>query len=159
MIFTNSTVFIVILIIILVIIYIGQNNLDNFDQNLLQSYQPVNYNSLEQNCNQLTSSPSKCTVDSIIPSNANVCDDKLSPVTNNQKHCKKIKKDLKKKPSLSLKYDFDLLSSLNNSQINNTSNKNINNQNINNQNTNNNIDLMTDIRSLDSLENDLISNY
>ena len=146
--FTNSSVFIV-LIVILVIIYIIQNSLDNFDPNLSQSYQPVNYNTLEQNCNQLTWSPSKCTVNTVIPSNTNVCNNELTPVTNNQKECKKRKKDLKKRPTVSLQYDFDLLSSFNNVQTNNLSNKNMINS----------VDLITDVKSLNSLENDLISNY
>ena len=155
--FTNSSIFIVMLIVVLVIIFIGQNNLDNFDPNLSQSYQPVNYNTLEQNCNQLTWSPSKCTVETVIPSNINVCNEELTPITNNQKECKKRKKDLKKRPSVSLQYDFDLLSSFNNAQIDNSPNKN--NQYVNNKNVNDDIELLTDIRSLNSLENDLISNY
>lgn len=155
--FTNSSIFIVTLIVVLVIIFIGQNNLDNFDPNLSQSYQPVNYNTLEQDCNQLTWSPSKCTVETVIPSNINVCNEELTPITNNQKECKKRKKDLKKRPSVSLQYDFDLLSSFNNAQIDNSPNKN--NQNVNNKNVNDDIELLTDIRSLNSLENDLISNY
>lgn len=157
--FTNSSVFIVTLIVILVIIYLGQNNLDNFDPNLAQSYQPVNYNTLEQDCNQLTWSPSKCKVNTVIPSNVNVCNNELTPITNNQKECKKRKKDLKKRPTVSLQYDFDLLSSFNNAQINNSPNQNTNNQNMNNQNMNNGTELLTDVRSLNSLENDLISNY
>lgn len=155
--FTNSSIFIVMLIVVLVIIFIGQNNLDNFDPNLSQSYQPVNYNTLEQDCNQLTWSPSKCTVETVIPSNINVCNEELTPITNNQKECKKRKKDLKKRPSVSLQYDFDLLSSFNNAQIDNSPNKN--NQYVNNKNVNDDIELLTDIRSLNSLENDLISNY
>ena len=154
--FTNSSVFIIALIVILVIIYVSQNYLDNFDPNLSQSYQPVNYNTLEQDCNQLTWSPSKCKVNTVIPSNTNVCNNDLTPVTNNQKECKKKKKDFKKRPTVSLQYDFDLLSSFNDAQIDNLPNKNIN---INNQNINNDTDLVTDVRSLNSLENDLISNY
>jgi hypothetical protein len=157
--FTNSSVFIVTLIVILVIIYIGQNNLDNFDPNLSQSYQSVNYNTLEQDCNQLTWNPSKCKINTVIPSNVNVCNNELTPVTNNEKECKKKKKYLKKRPTVSLQYDFDLLSSFNNAQINNSPNQNPNNQNVNNQNINNDNELLTDIRSLNSLENDLISNY
>ena len=123
--------------------------MDNFDPNLSQSFQPVNYNTLEQDCNQLTWTPSECTTKTVIPKGKNVCNDDLTPITNNQKEYKKKKKDLKKSPTLSLQYDFDLLSSFNNAQISNP----------NDINNNNNQELITDIRSLNSLENDLISNY
>ena len=152
--FTNSSVFIVVLIVILAIIYIGQKHLDHFNSNsnsnLTQTLQPVNYNTLEQDCNQLTWTPSKCTVETVIPKGENVCNDNLSPITNNQKEYKKKKKEIKKSPTLSLQYDFDLLSSFNNAQISNSAELN---------NLNNNQELFTDIKSLNSLENDLISNY
>jgi hypothetical protein len=151
--FTNSSIFIVVLIVIFVIIYTGQNNLDQFDPNLSQSFQPVNYNTLKQDCNELTWSPSKCTVSTVIPKGKNVCNENLSPITNNQKECKRKNKDLKKNPTVSLQYDFDLLSSFNNAQISNSDE--LNNFKINN----NDHELITDIRSLNSLENDLISNY
>jgi len=106
--FTNSSVFIVVLIVILVIIYVGQGYFEKFYPNLSQSYQPVNYNTLTQDCNELTWSPSKCTVSTVIPKGKNVCNDNLSPITNNQKESKKKKKDLKKSQTLSLQYDFDL---------------------------------------------------
>lgn len=158
--FTNSIVFIVLSIVILAIIYMGQNNLgslDNFDSNLSQSYQQVNYNTREQDCNQLTWSPSKCSIKTVIPSNKNVCDDELTPITNNQKECKKRKKE--KNKNVKLQYDFDLLPSFNNSQINSGTQNNNGTQINNNNNDNNNKELETDIRSLNSLENDLISNY
>jgi hypothetical protein len=150
--FTNSSVFIVVLIVILVIIYVGQGYFEKFDPNLSQSYQPVNYNTLTQDCNELTWSPSKCTVSTVIPKGKNVCNDDLSPITNNQKELKKKKKDLKKSPTVSLQYDFDLLSSFNNAQISNP-------DKLNDIKDKNNYELVTDIRSLNSLENDLISNY
>jgi hypothetical protein len=131
-----------------------QQNTENFDPNLSQSYLPVNYNKLEQNCDQLTWSPSECNVKTVIPSNVNVCgNESLTPITNNQKDCRKKKKDFKKRPSVSLKYDFDLLSSFNNSELNN----NLSSEKININEYNN--DLITDVRSLNSLENDLLSNY
>lgn len=157
--FTNSSVFIVVLIVVLVIVFIRQNNVDNFDPNLSQSYQSVNYNTLEQDCNQLTWNPSKCTVNSVIPSNTNVCNNELTPITNNKKECTKRKKELKKSPTMSLQYDFDLLSSFNDAQIDNLGNKNVNSYHAYNKNVNNVADLMTEVRSLNSLENDLISNY
>ena len=175
--FTNFSIFIVLLIVILAIIYIGQKHLDHFDLNFHQSYQPVNYNTLEQDCNQLTWSPSKCTVSTVIPKDKNVCNGDLTPITNNQKECKKRKKDITKthqiptpihqiptpiRPTASLQYDFDLLSSFNNAQISNHDGlNNDNNDNTYNNNYNNIYDheLITDIRSLNSLENDLLSNY
>ncbi len=148
--YTSSTNLMVLLVIILVIVYFFEKKIDNFDPNLTQSYEPVNYNTRKQNCNELTYSPDKCYVETVIPENKIVCGDNLTPITNNQKECKKSKKDtsknsdISKRPSVSLQYDFDLLSSFNGAQIDNTK-------------TNN--DLMTDVRSLNSLENDLISNY
>ena len=153
--FSNSSIFIVVLVMILLIISVGQKYLENFDPNLSQSFQPVNYNTLEQDCNQLTWSPSKCTVETVVPKGENVCNDDLTPMTNNLKEYKKKKKDLKKSPTLSLQYDFDLLSSFNNAQISNPDEEN-NQYKAKNL---NNYELITDIRSLNSLENDLISNY
>ena len=167
--FTNNSSlnFILILIIILVVFFIWDTHYENFS-NLAQLYQPVNYNKLEQDCNQLTWSPSKCSVSTVIPKNKNVCANDLTPITNNQIEHKKRKKDLKPVPSVSLQYDFDLLSSFNNAQIDNideSNNKNINTtksrtkSNTNPNANSNNYELITDIRSLNSLENDLISNY
>ena len=153
--FSNSSIFIVVLVMILLIISVGQKYLENFDPNLSQSFQPVNYNTLEQDCNQLTWSPSKCTVPTVIPKDKNVCNDDLLPITNNQKEYKKKKKEIKKRPTVSLQYDFDLLSSFNNAQISNPDEEN-NQYKAKNL---NNYELITDIRSLNSLENDLISNY
>lgn len=176
MIFSNLTIFMISMMIILTIMYIYQINFDNFKSNINQQnqqnqqYQPVNYNSLTQNCDQLTWTPSKCTVKTVIPKIKNVCGKNLTPITNNQKEIKEIKE---KTPNLSLDYNFDLLSSFNKSQIKN--NDDLNNTNLNNlefkndfvdndkindkPSDKNNYDLVTDIRSIGSLENDLISNY
>jgi hypothetical protein len=155
--FTDSSNFILVLIVILVIIFIGQGYWENFDPILSQSYQSVNYNTLKQDCNELTWSPSKCNVSTVIPKNINVCNDDFTPITNNQKEHKKKKKDLKKNPTLSLQYDFDLLSSFNDAQI--TNQQLGDPDKLNNLKNINNYELITDIRSLNSLENDLISNY
>lgn len=140
MIFTDLFFFIVILIVILVFFYIKQIHFENFDYN-----QHVNYNTMEQDCNQLTHEQSKCSIKTTIPKNENICNDDFTPKTNNQIEYRN-KKNLKKKPTVNLQYDFDLLSSFNNAQINNHDND---------------IDkeLTTDVKSLNSLENDLISNY
>jgi hypothetical protein len=160
--FTNDSIFIFVLIVILAMIFVGQGYCENFDPDLSQSYQTVNYNTLKQDCNELTWSPSlsstKCTVETVVPKGKNVCENNLSPITNNQKECKKKKKDLKKSPTVNLQYDFDLLSSFNDAQINNQ--RQISNSDkINDILNKNNYELVTDIRSLNSLENDLISNY
>ena len=147
----DSTNFMIVLIVLLVIIYIYNKNIDNFDTNLSQSFQSVNYNTKKQNCNELTYNPSKCYTETVIPSNINVCGDTLTPITNNQKECKK--KKVNKKPSVSLQYNFDLLSSFNDAQNDNLSS-------INSiANRKNHTELMTDVRSLNSLENDLMSYY
>ena len=72
----------------------------------------------------------------------------------------KANKDVenKKNPTLSLKYDFDLLSSFNNSQIEKKENDVYVKNNFGDELETFN-DLKTDVRSLNSLENDLISNY
>jgi hypothetical protein len=168
---------ILILLVILVIIYLfdtynKSNEQFYSDPNLLQSYEPVNYNKRTQNCNELTYSPSKCTVQTVVPKNKIVCNESLRPITNNQIDCDKRKKKTKKNPTVSLQYDFDLLPSFNQAQQNRNNNLEQQNRNNNleqqkslNTNTNDNLyvnntpDLITDIRSLNSLENDLISNF
>ena len=168
--------FILLLIVILVIIYVWTNSKDYFTTGYDPSFlyqEPVNYNTREQNCNELTYSPTKCLVDTVVPSNKIVCNESLTPVTNNEKEygIKDKKGKNNKSPTLSLTYDFDLLSSFNNSQINNVNNvNNVNDEkNVNNvNNENNNIfngelesldELKTDVRSLASIENDNITNY
>jgi len=156
----NSTNFMIVLVVLLVIIYIYGMNIDNFDPNLskstqsAQSSQTVNYNTKKQNCDELTYNPNKCYIETVVPSNTNVCvTDTLVPITNNQKEYKKNKKETIKRPSVKLQYDFDLLSSFNDSQIDNL--PSINNF-ADNKNT---YELETDVKSLNSLENDLMSNY
>ena len=50
----NSTNLMIVLIVLLVIIYLYSRNIDHFDPNLSQSFQPVNYNTLKQNFHKLT---------------------------------------------------------------------------------------------------------
>lgn len=163
--FSNSLIFMIVMILILVVIYIGQVNCEKFDPNLSQSYQLVNYNSLNQDCNELTWTPTKCTIPTVVPTIKNVCNNELTPITNNQKEHKKSKKEFKNPPNVNLQYNFDLLSSFNNSQINNSQINNLKKNNItgddilDNNNDPDNKDLSTDIKSLNDLENDLISNY
>ncbi len=170
-------ILIVILLIILAIIYLydflntktNTNMTEKFysDVDLSQSYEPVNYKKMTQNCNELTYDPSKCYVETVVPENKIVCNKSLSPITNNQIDCNKRKKKLKKNPTLSLKYDFDLLPSFNQSQQKSLNIDNndiddiddIDNKDNNKLYVNNSHDLTTDIRSMNSLENDLISNF
>lgn len=150
--FTNSSIFVIIMIFTLVTIYLSQCKTEyfNIENQSNQIFQSVDYSSLEQNCNELTAIPtnsnseskSKCKVKTVIPKNKSVCGENLSPITNNEKEYKK-NENIKKNPTLNLKYDFDLLSSFNNAQLDNNLND----------------DLETEIKSLNSLENDLISNY
>ena len=165
-------VFIVVLVVILLVIYFidCRSSKENFNPNLMfsNSYtpEPVDYTTRAQDCNELTWSPSKCVVNTVVPPNVNVCGKSLSPITNNQKECgknKKTKSKSKPNPTVSLKYDFDLLPSFNNAQQNDILDgqetfKNINTSKSDNY-VSNSFDLETDIRSLNSLENDLISNY
>ena len=146
--------FIILLIVVLVIIYLWTSSKDNFTIGYDPSFlyqEPVNYNTREQNCNELTYNPTDCGVDTVVPSNKIVCNESLTPITNNEKDCGvKDKKDTNN-PTLSLIYDFDLLSSFNNSQIAN--------DNMVNRELESFDDLKTDVRSLASLENDNITNY
>jgi len=163
----NIKIFIVILLVILAVIYLMDLNLgkEGFDPNLMytNSYtpEPVDYSTRNQDCNELTYNPEKCIINTVIPSGVNVCTNSLSPITNNQKECKKNKKT-KKNPNVSLRYDFDLLSSFNDAQQNDIQTRQETSNNIRKQEdyyVNNSFDLKTEIRSLNSLENDLISNY
>lgn len=146
--------FIILLIVVLVIIYLWTSSGENFTVGYDPSFlyqEPVNYNTREQDCNELTYSPTECVVDTVVPSNKIVCNESLTPITNNEKDCGvKDKKDTNN-PTLSLIYDFDLLSSFNNSQIAN--------DNMVNRELESFDDLKTDVRSLASLENDNITNY
>jgi hypothetical protein len=158
--------FIILLLIILVIIYLTNFiNKEKFtigyDPNYFD-YEPVNYNERKQDCRELTNTPGECVVDTVVPSNKIVCTESLTPITNNEKYCKNNKNNIntknskEKNPTLSLKYDYDLLPSFNQSQIN--GDKNIYPQN-NLSELETFEDLKTDIRSFASLENDLMSNY
>lgn len=163
--------FIILLIVILVLIYLHEylykeKFVSGYDPNFFNP-EPVDYNTRKQDCDELTYTPTECVVDTVVPSNKVVCDKSLSPITNNdianKKKCKASGE--KKNPTLSLKYDFDLLSSFNNSQINNDEN-NLN-EDSNKVYIEDNFgdeletfnDLKTDVRSLNSLENDVMSNY
>lgn len=141
----ESLNFIIGLIIVLVLFIVwDMMHKESFSVDLYQTYEPTNYNTRVQNCNELTFDPNNCSVETVIPTNTNVCDGGLTPIDNNNKGCGKKKN--KKTPSVSLKYDFDLLPSFNNAQINNLNQKNHHSD-----------DLKTEIRSLNSLENDLMS--
>ena len=151
--------FIILLLIVLVAIFLtnflGKENFTiGYDPNAFY-YEPVNYSTREQNCDELTYTPEKCIVNTVIPSNKVVCTESLTPITNNEKSGTNNKNSKQKNPTLSLKYDFDLLPSFNRSQID--GDENINKNNIDELETF--ADLQTDVRSLASLENDLMSNY
>ena len=139
----NSMNFILALVVLLVVIYIHHIHTETFlniSTNQFDSEpQPVNYNTLYQNCNQLAFDPVKCEIETVVPSNKIVCGENLTPQTNNQKECKRrIKKE--PSPTISLEYPFDLGKSFNNAQIND-------------------LDTNNDTKSLNELENDLMSNY
>lgn len=153
--------FIILLIIILIIVYLtnfmGNENFTSGYDTSFSDYESVNYNTRKQNCNELTYTPEECIVDTVIPSNKIVCNESLIPNTNNQKDYENTNISNEKNPTLGLKYDFNLLSSFNKAQINGDENIKLVNNNISELETFD--DLKTDIRSLASLENDLISNY
>lgn len=157
--------FIILLVIILVVIYLTnfmskENFTVGYDPNAFD-YEPVNYKTREQDCGELTYTPDECVVNTVVPSNKVVCTESLTPITNNEKSCANNKKSKQKNPTLSLKYDFDLLQSFNRSQIDGDgdekNNININKNNIDELETF--TDLKTDVRSIASLENDLLSEY
>lgn len=120
--------FIVLLVIILIVIYISkfiskENFTIGYDQSAF-NYEHVNYNTKKQNCDELTYASKKCVVDTVVPLNKIVCNESLSPITNNEKS-----------------YE----------------NKNIiSDDNLSELETFN--DLKTDIKSIASLENDLMTN-
>jgi len=118
--------------------------------------EPVNYDTKKQNCNELTYSPEECVVDTVVPSNKIVCSKTLSPITNNQiDYVNKNKNKKKSKnPTISLNYDFDLLSSFNNAQQNDTYKQNDDMDELKTWD-----ELKTDVHSLNSIENDIMSNY
>lgn len=163
--------FVITLIVILVFIYIygmglgfgnwngSEKFTSGYDPNFLD-LEPVNYNTRKQNCDELTFTPTECVVDTVVPSNKIVCTESLTPITNNQKDCDKNKQNKPPNPTLSLMYDFDLLSSFNNAQINDDTNQkklSINKLGADELETFD--DLKTDVKSFNSLENDLMSNY
>lgn len=133
----NFINFILVIVVVFVVIYIHHIHTETFLNLSMNQFEsepnPVNYNTRKQNCNELTYDPAKCNVETVVPSNKIVCNENLTPQTNNQKESKKKNK---KNPGLKLQYNFDLEKSFNNAQIN---------------------DLET--KSLNDLENDLLSNY
>lgn len=137
----NLTNFILALVVILVIIYIHHFHTETFlnlsTSQIISEPQPVNYNTQEQNCNELTYSPVKCEVKTVVPENKIVCGESLTPQTNNEKECRRKTKKTPS-PTVRLQYPFDLEKSFNQAQIN---------------------DLESNTKSLNDLENDLISNY
>lgn len=145
--------FIILLIVVLVIIYVLGNRMDGFtvgfDSNFM-SQEPVDYSTKKQNCNELTYNPTECITNTVVPSNKIVCTESLTPNDNNNKNRKLANSEDTKNPTLSLIYDFDLLSSFNNAQINN--------DNMVDKELESFDDLKTDIKSLASLENDNITN-
>jgi hypothetical protein len=156
--------FVLLLIIILIVIYtygfISENFVSGYDANDLLN-EPVNYDTRKQNCNELTYTPTECVVDTVIPSNKTVCTKSLRPITNNEIEISNANKNTvkTKNPTLSLKYDFDLLSSFNDAQIDNN-NTNTTQQKMNDVNELDSLnELKSDVRSLNSLENDIMSNY
>lgn len=191
--------FIIVLIIILVVIYLfgsffkekfvsgygfgNGNGNGHVSENIKsQIYEPVNYNTKNQNCNELTYDPEVCMVETVRPKNIVVCNKSLSPITNNDilnNNCTRNKKKLKKNQIKNLRADTNLdLSnksqnqSLNSELLSNKSqNKSLNSEllsdfdNLQQKNTIQKIenfdDLKTDVKSLNSLENDLdlVSNY
>jgi len=153
--------FIYLLIIILVVIYMyrfitnNENFVSGYDSNDILN-EPVNYTIKKQNCNELTYSPTKCDIDTVIPSNNIVCIKSLNPITNNEIDYDKKKPKKYNNPTLSFAHDYDLLSSLNNNQLDNN---NKIQQNNNNDELQTFDDLKTDVKSLNSIENDIMSNY
>ena len=139
--------FIISMIAILVLFYMYEMNKEKFtigyDPNFLFQ-EPVNYNTKKQNCDELTFNPTECIVDTVIPFNKTVCNESLSPITNNDKYNAKTFSEQKENPTLSLIYNFDLLPSFNGAQISEleslTSSK-------------------SDVKSLNSIENDIMTNY
>lgn len=80
---SNSSIFVIIIIIGLIAIYIFYET--NFCKNYkdtFQIFQPVDYSTRKQNCDELTFSPSKCSVDTVVPKRKLVCDSNLVPMRN-----------------------------------------------------------------------------
>ena len=148
--------FVILLIVILVVIYIygfitkNEKFVSGYDSSDMLN-EPINYITRKQNCDELTYSPTECIVDTVVPSNKIVCTKSMSPISNNEiDSIEKEKKEKKSKnPTISLSYDFDLLSSFNNAQIENNTDDEIKSLD----------DLKTDVKSFNSLENDIMSNY
>lgn len=154
--------FVILLIVVIVVIYIcgfmekKEKFVSGYDS-IYSTNEPVNYSTRRQNCDELTYSPKECSVDTVIPSNNTVCSKSLSPITNNQIDNAKKKNKKCKNPTVRLQYDFDLLSSFNNAQINNNLEEKDELIEINELKSLD--ELKTDVRSLNSIENDIMSNY
>ena len=151
--------FILLLICLLIVIYMSgffydkEKFVSGYDSSDLMN-EPVNYSTRNQNCDELTYTPEKCVVNTVIPSNKSICTKSLNHIKNNEIDSAGKNQNESKNKTLDLTYDFDLLSSFNNSQIEN---------NLNHKNKNDELesfdDLKTDVRSLNSIENDIMSNY
>ncbi len=139
--------FIIFMVVILVLFYMYDMNKEKFisgyDPNFLFQ-EPVDYEIKKQNCNELTFNPSECVVNTVVPFNKTVCNESLSPITNNDKYNAKTFNNQKENPTLSLIYDFDLLHSFNEAQIGELESLSSS---------------KSDVKSLNSIENDILTNY
>ena len=146
----ESNTIIILLLIILIILfiwdlstrenfYINQNSSNLNSPNLYYpQYQGLNYNTRVNNCDELTFHKYPCKVETVIPKNKKVCNDQLIPIDNNnlKVYKKKLNNTINSKPKPIANID---LGSLMSDSINNRENE-------------------TDIKSLNSLDQDLISN-
>lgn len=163
----NFIIGLLVVLVLMIIFEYNTNNNENFlNLNLNQQFQQVDWSKKEQDCNELTKS-SDCVVKTVVPTIKQVCSEsnpfipEISKQLDNNyefkpKHKIKIESESesefksKSKPKsnekLSLDENYDLLSNFNNSQINNIGDLNILDEN-----------LSVEIKSLNSLENDLLS--
>jgi hypothetical protein len=147
----------IIFAVFIFLIYWYNNTQDNFNSNLSPNYQTVDYNTQIQKCNELTFNPDKCINNIVMPKTINVCNTDYVPNINynkeynkeyNQEYNKEYKKKYKKKINL------ELLQNSNNKNtdlLNNDKYQDIPEKKINNK-------IITEIKSLNSIENDLFTN-
>jgi hypothetical protein len=98
-----NTLFLILLIII-ILFYLNEKwsekkldkKLEKFKANIEQMYDPVNYNTLANNCNELTYSEKPCVIDTVVPKTISLCtkEDNVNTKLNNYENISRNSKDI-----------------------------------------------------------------
>ena len=85
-----------LLLIIIILIYLYDKSMEKFDPNIEQMYEPVNYNTLTQFCDELTYQNKPCVIETVVPKTISLCtkEDNVDTKLNNSDNISKISRDI-----------------------------------------------------------------